>query len=76
SGASAGVHCHCELVIDKPFRPATDHMNLDSELVYTGATKGYWGGEDMAMVEDMQISLNRSGFRDLNVNKLVEDMLP
>ncbi len=66
SGASAGVHCHCELVLGKPFRPATDHMNLDSELVYTGATMGYWGGgeQEMAMVEDMQKSLNANGFAD------------
>ena len=75
SGASAGVHCHCEAPVDRPYQPASAHMNLDTELIYTGSTKGYWGGgeDEMAMVEDMQTSLNTNGFTSLDGNPLVVD---
>ncbi len=64
SGASAGLHDHCEAVVDAPYQPAYKHMNLDTELIYTGATKGYWGGgeQDMQMVKDMQQALTAAGY--------------
>ena len=66
SGSSAGIHVHSELVIDAPYQAAYKHMNLDSELVYTGQTTGYWGGgeSEVAMVEDIQTNLNKGGFTD------------
>jgi len=68
SGASAGPHCHCDGLVDVPYAPAYKHKHVDMELVYTGSTKGYWGGGDMESVKGLQRNLNKLGYGPLVVD--------
>ncbi len=72
SGASAGPHCHCEYHVDLMYQAAYRHKSLDTEWIYSRTGPRYWE-DDMAMVTDMQKSLNRNGFRSLDGNSLVVD---
>ena len=62
SGSSAGVHDHCEAPVDRPYQPAHRHMNLDTELIYTGVSKGYWGEEDEEVIKGIQTALTIAGY--------------
>ncbi len=73
SGASAGPHCHCELHVDLMYQAAYRHKSLDTEWIYSRTGPRYWMEDDMAMVTDMQKSLNRNGFRSLDGYPLVVD---
>jgi len=68
SGSSAGIHVHDEAHVDEQYQPWYRHKSLDTELLYTGQTKGYWGGGDMESVKGLQRNLNALGY-----GPLVED---